>query len=532
MQTEEKVKALYARLSIDDDGYGDSNSIKHQKAILSEYAISQGFKNYRFYVDDGITGTTFNRPDFIRMISDIESGIVDTVIVKDLSRFGRDYLKVGYYTEIVFPEYDVRFISISDNVDSAKNANYDIIPFHNLMNEWYARDISKKQRAVVQNKGRSGGRLTNRPIYGYKYDENKNWIIDEEAAKVVRTIFDLYTNGKGMYEIANYLFANKIKAPSAHQNIVHKGSILEINPYIWSTQSVSMILSKQEYCGDTVNFRTTKKSYKSKKIILNNEDDYVIFLNTQEAIIDRETFEKAKALRSKRIRRTSIREPALFANVIFCADCKSKMYVIRARNYKKKNADPSYYTCSGYRKTIRKCTAHYIRECVLCKYVLSILTQVFNQAKSNPLEFKQKVTDEIVKRHSVEKRTIQKELSQTEDRIKELDEILKNLYIDKLQKNISQEVFANLSSQVTQEQSELREKEINLSQQLAENNKSSSGVSRFFQIVNKYDSIDELTYDVIHDFIERIEVHEIVEDKKRTQKIDVFFIGLGLINYE
>lgn len=266
MQTgkEVKITALYCRLSSDDELKGDSNSIIHQKEILQDYAFNNGFDNCKFYVDDGYSGTNFNRPDFLKMIDDVEDNLIGSIIVKDLSRLGRNYLKVGYYTEVLFPKKEIRFISISDNLDSADgNSDFginDFIPFKNIMNEWYAKDASRKQRAVIKSKGNAGKRLTTKAIFGYKKDENKQWIIDEEAAEIVRKIFQLCLDGYGVQMIANYLFANKIKNPSAYSGQIRTGGTAHKNPYLWSAQTVSGILSRQEYCGDTVNFKYQRKS--------------------------------------------------------------------------------------------------------------------------------------------------------------------------------------------------------------------------------------------------------------------------------
>ena len=272
-----KITALYCRLSADDELKGDSNSIIHQKELLQEYAYKHGLRQIEFYVDDGYTGTNFERPDFQRLISDVENNLIGSVVVKDLSRLGRNYLKVGYYTEILFPQNDIRFISVTDNIDSISEAGMnDFVPFKNIMNEWYAKDLSRKQRAVVKSKGNSGKRLTCRTVYGYKKDENGEWVIDEPSANVVKMIFNLYLKGYGQSMIANYLFQQKIETPNAKKSDKTK------NPYRWSVQTITQILSHQEYAGDTVNFKMSELGTKK------------VFTNTQPAIIEREVFEKAE----------------------------------------------------------------------------------------------------------------------------------------------------------------------------------------------------------------------------------------------
>ena len=272
-----KITALYCRLSADDELKGDSNSIIHQKELLQEYAYKHGLRQIEFYVDDGYTGTNFERPDFQRLISDVENNLIGSVVVKDLSRLGRNYLKVGYYTEILFPQNDIRFISVTDNIDSISEAGMnDFVPFKNIMNEWYAKDLSRKQRAVVKSKGNSGKRLTCRTVYGYKKDENGEWVIDEPSANVVKMIFNLYLKGYGQSMIANYLFQQKIETPNAKKSDKTK------NPYRWSVQTITQILSHQEYAGDTVNFKMSELGTKK------------VFTNTQPAIIEREVFEKLR----------------------------------------------------------------------------------------------------------------------------------------------------------------------------------------------------------------------------------------------
>lgn len=343
-----KITALYCRLSADDELKGDSNSIIHQKELLQDYAYKHGLRQIEFYVDDGYTGTNFERPDFKRLISDIENNLIGSVVVKDLSRLGRNYLKVGYYTEVLFPENDIRFISVTDNIDSFNEAGMnDFVPFKNIMNEWYAKDLSRKQRAVVKSKGNSGKRLTCRTVYGYKKDENGEWVIDEPSANVVKTIFNLYLKGYGQSMIANYLFQQKIETPNAKKSDKTK------NPFRWSVQTITQILSHQEYTGDTINFKMSELGTKK------------VFTDTQPAIIEREIFEKAQLLRTKRKRvYRRFDEQALFANVLFCSDCDSKMYIQRKFN---KNCTNSY-VCSKSRLT-SDCTSHYINEKKLISYV-------------------------------------------------------------------------------------------------------------------------------------------------------------------
>ena len=343
------VTALYARLSKDDDLVGDSNSIVHQKEILAKYAKEHGFANCEFYVDDGFSGTNFNRPDFQRLMADAEEGKISTVIVKDMSRFGRDYIMVGYYTEIYFSNLNIRFIAINDNVDSNIQTENDLTPFKNVFNEWYAKDTSKKIRAVFKAKGNSGKRLTNNPPFGYKKDPNdkEKWIIDEEAAQTVKRIFEMFANGVRMPEIARKLTAEKVETPTLY-NMKHGIKIRRTSefPEIWSVATVKGILDQIAYAGHTVNFQTTKKSYKNKKQVRLPEENWVIYRNTQEAIIDEKTFETVQQMRKVRRAYTKFNEPNMFSGLLFCADCGNRLTIQRVA----KNRNMDNFTCATYRK--------------------------------------------------------------------------------------------------------------------------------------------------------------------------------------
>lgn len=529
VQTAEKITALYCRLSQDDELKGDSNSIVHQKEILSEYANKNGFANCRFYVDDGISGTTFERDGFRSMLNDVQSGLISTVIVKDLSRFGRDYVMSGYYTEIVFAQYDVEFISVTDNVNSKEGLGMDFLPFHNLMNDWYARDISKKQKAVILSKGNSGKRLNPNPIYGYKKDEQKQWIIDENAAENVRTIFKLFVEeNKGVQYIANYLFAHKILSPRAYRKDIRKGSFAEKEPCLWTTATVSEILDHQEYCGDTVNFRTEKKSYKSKKITRRSESDFLIFPDTHEAIIDRETFERAKILRSGKERHTRFSEPALFEHLAYCPDCGKVMYIRRSHNVAN-----SHYICSGYAKQIKGCTAHYINASKLEQIVCEKIQRLLLVAENNFENLKVGISKQILSSNAKRLRQIEKEYAEITLKLEEMQSTLSNLYMDKLKGNVTQNVFNLLSEENAKRQNLCKERIISLNEEAVKIKKSSNDVNRFFSILERYDKINKLSYSVLHDLVERVEIHEGTGTRKnKTYQVDVFFIGVGLISLD
>lgn len=529
MQTtgEFKITALYARLSSDDELQGESNSITYQKQILEEYAATNNLNNYQFYVDDGFSGTNFERPDFQRMVNDIKNGVIGTVVVKDLSRFGRNYLQVGYYTEMMFPKYDIRFISVTDNVDSNFGYN-EFVPLHNLMNDWYAKDISRKQKAVIQSKGNSGKRLTTKAIFGYKKDDDGQWGIDSEAAEVVKKIFKLCLDGYGTQMIANYLFAEKIKNPSAYMGYVcrTKG---DKNPYLWTAQTISSILSRQEYCGDTVNFKTQRKSCMSKQIIYNNPEDYKIFYNTHTAIISREDFKKVQEIRSKRKRISPIQKPVLF-DEIYCADCGHRMYIMRLRDKSK----PDAYSCSKYRKNSLVCSSHYIREGYLIEYILNELNVLLNSAQDE--DFRKKIKDEFLKKNSLTQVEIKKNLANAQKRIDEINVIIKELYEDKVKGNITLEIFQKLSSEFINEQKELANAIIDYSNERADLDNSKDALKGFLDIVEKYKyrtqgSITQLTHEIVDDFIDKIEVFESKKvDGKRQQKVNIYFKGIGILS--
>lgn len=528
MQTtgEFKITALYARLSSDDELQGESNSIIHQKQILEEYAATNNLNNYQFYVDDGFSGTNFERPGFQRMVSDIKNGVIGTVVVKDLSRFGRNYLQVGYYTEMMFPKYDIRFISVTDNVDSNVGYN-EFVPLHNLINDWYAKDISRKQRAVIQSKGNSGKRLTTKAIFGYKKDDDGQWLIDNEAAEVVKKIFKLCLDGYGTQMIANYLFAEKIKNPSAYMGYVcrTKG---DKNPYLWTAQTISSILSRQEYCGDTVNFKTQRKSCMSKQVIHNNPEDYKIFYDTHTAIISREDFEKVQEIRSKRKRISHIQKPVLF-DEIYCADCGQRMYIMRLKDKSKPNA----YSCGKYRKNSLACSSHYIREDYLIEYVLNELNILLDSAQDFE-DFRKKIKDEFSKKNSLTQVEIKKNLDNTQKRIVEINLIIKELYEDKVKGNITLEIFQKLSSEFIKEQKNLSNAIIDYSKERADLDNSKDTLKGFLDIVEKYriqGSITQLTHEIVDDFIDKIEVFESKKlDGKRQQKVNVYFKGIGILS--
>lgn len=519
-----KITALYARFSHDEGNSGhDSNSIANQKELLAEYANTHGFINHQFYTDDGYSGTNFERPAFQKMMTDVENGLIGTIIVKDMSRLVRNYLMVGQYTEIIFPEYNVRFVAISDNVDSAEGLS-DLIPFSNLINEWYAKDISKKMRAMITQKGNSGRRLCSRAIYGYmKSPEDKEkWIIDEYAASVVRRIYELYISGNGVSRIANILRDEKIQRPFVY--LYQKESD---TPYEWTGATITVIITNREYCGDTVNFKTHKPSYKSKKIIKNPPELQRVFLDTHPAIIDRVIFEKAQNRYAKRCRKKKSKtKDTLFTGYVYCKDCKSRFHVFR---HKARGNMIVSYECSGYRKQQKKCTYHRIDEDALKQCVLQKIKLMWYEAKSDIRSFKAKVRKRLNADETASRSKIQSEIDAAQTRIAEIDKYVQGLFEAKVRNEIDSDIFGSLSKTYTEEKAELNAKIADLILQENSAKDAYQKINRLYEAIEKYDSITELTPEVLSDFVDRIEVGEHLKGTKE-QKIDVFFVGVGLMD--
>ena len=427
-QTESKITALYERLSRDDDNAGDSNSIVNQKKYLESYAQQRGYTNCRHYTDDGWSGGNFERPAWKQLIADIEAGKVAHVIVKDMSRAGRDYLQTGFYTEVFFRQHGVHFVAIANSVDSDDQNSNEFAPFLNIMNEWYLRDLSRKQKTAIRVKGESGKPTTNCAIYGYKKDpENKyHWLIDEEAAAVVRRIFRLTIEGKGPYDIARILFEDKVETPAVYFGKQGKGiwkSKEEFsNPYNWSGYVVGQILSKPEYMGHTVNFRSHKQSYKDKNAVMNPKEDWLIFENTHEAVVDRETWELAQKLRKTPKRIDTLGEANPLTGLLYCADCGEKMYNHRSKGGTENNPYPSdFFDCSAYtlahQKRTSACFGHYISTKALRTLILDTIRTVSTFAISNQEAFMEKVRSASQLRQAEAAKDAKRKLNKDKKRI-------------------------------------------------------------------------------------------------------------------
>ena len=518
----DKITALYCRLSQDDMLQGESKSITNQKAILKKYAEDNGFSNPVFYVDDGVSGTTWEREGFKAMLADIEEGKVGTVITKDLSRLGRDYLKTGEYIEIIFPDHDVRYIAINDGVDTLKSEN-ELMAFKNIFNDWYARDTSKKIRAVFKAKGQSGKHLSN-PIYGYKHSEtDKNlWVIDDEAAEVVRKIFHLCIDGYGPTQIARILTEQGIPTPTAYalsqgRDNGHKNAKL----HRWGNETIAHILEKAEYCGHTVNFRTHVKSYKNKKRVDNPKEDWLIFENTHEAIITQQEFDLVQELRKNKRRPTKHEEVNPFSGICYCADCGKKLYLCRATTM---TADQEHLKCGTYAKDKNGCTIHFVRTIVLKEIILGELNKMVAFVKDNEDEFVQMAMDNSVQKQSSELSKSRKKLKESEKRIAELDRLFTRLYEDNVSGKISDERFSIMSAGYEDEQKKLRATVAELTDFIETAEQKSADVTAFISVVQKYERITELTPEIMHELIEKIVVH--APDKSsghRTQQIDIYY---------
>ena len=530
----EAVTALYCRLSRDDELQGDSNSIINQKKILQKYALDHGWKNIRFYIDDGISGTTFNRPGFQEMIADIEAGIVKRVIIKDMSRLGRDYLQVGMYTEIMFPEHDVHFIAVNDGVDSKQGDN-EFTPFRNIINEWYAKDTSKKIRAVMKVKGNAGEHLTTNAPYGYMKDpaNPKQWVRDNDAANVVYDIGLYVMDGYGPSQIARLLKQQKILTPAAYYE--SKGINCNVkpqdDPYGWNASTVAHILDRwREYLGHTVNFKTTKKSYKSKKKIQNPESEWVIFENTHEPIWTESIADAVRLARQTRRRPTKMGEMGMFSGMMFCADCGSIMYQCMATGFRR---EQEYYLCAGYRKSRDICgSTHSIRTVILEELILQNLCKVVSYAREQEDQFVKMVMDMDEKERSKGLAKKKKLLTDAEKRISELDRIFKHLYEDNITGKLTDERFKKLSADYEAEQAALQTQANSLREEIQEEESKCANVERFLSIVRKYTEIPELTPHILHEFVEKIVVHAATDPHSKTnrkQEVDIYYKGIGIL---
>lgn len=544
----EKITALYERLSRDDEMVGDSNSIVNQKKMLEDYAKQNGYTNIEHFTDDGYSGGSFDRPDWKRMVAGIEDGSIGTVIVKDMSRIGRDYLQVGFYTEVMFKEKEVHFIAIANGVDNQKRESSEFAPFLNIMNEWYIRDSSRKVTTVLRARGMEGKHTTNNAIYGYrKSEEDKNqWVIDEEAAEVVRRIYRMSLEGKGPYEIARILSEEQIERPSYYLAKRGLGTCRSNNntttPYVWRGATVSDILSKPEYMGHTVNFRSYKESYKDKRAKKTPKEDWVIFKNTQEAIVSEEMWNKVQGLRKTARRTDTVGEANPFTGLLYCADCGAKMYnhrggAGRARNWKgelngKRRPDRDEYNCSTYNLSRqsydKQCSQHYIRTEVVRKLVLETIKAVSDYVITNEEEFINRIYSSSRDKQKESIKSLKRKIAQNTKRVNELNMLMKKLYEDNISGKLSDKRFEFMLSEFENEQDTL---EISMENAKAEIEKYESDTVRadkFIELVKRYTDFSELTTPMLNEFVEKILVHEAdYSSGERVQEVEIYLNFIG-----
>ena len=526
---ENRITALYCRLSQDDGREGESNSIVNQKALLNEYARKNRFKNLRFFVDDGYSGTTFDRPAFREMEKMIENGEIGTVIVKDMSRLGRNYLQVGMYTDIVFPENDVRFIAINDNVDSAVQTEFDMTPIRNFCNELYARDTAKKIKSTLKMKGESGKHLTTILPFGYikDKDDKDKWLIDEPAAIVVRKIFDLCANGFGPLQIAKRLRAEEVLIPTAYY-AQRDGKLYERDPFNWDQKTVAGILERVEYLGHTVNFKTTSKNYKSKKRIQNPPEKQLIFKNTHPAIISEELFEIVQKIREGKRRPTATGKMSLLSGKVFCADCESKLHYCTTNGFEAKQ---DFFTCANYRSNMGSCSAHYIRNVTLCNMVFKHIKKMLVYVQQFEETF---VRDQMERLDNAMAMSISKakvDVVTLRRRDEDLNTLFKRLYEDMVSGRITAERFDMLASEYEQEQKELKVKIAELEDLIENGETQTKDLKQLLANVRKYTDPQELTAQMVNDLVDKIIVH--APDKSsghRKQKIEIYYNAVGIID--
>lgn len=531
-----KFTALYERLSRDDELIGESNSIKNQKQLLENYAHKNGYSPIRHFTDDGVSGTTFEREGFQAMIAEVEAGNVSAVIVKDMSRFGRDYLKVGFYTEVMFKEKGVRFIAINNGIDSANQQDSDFTPFLNIMNEWYARDASRKIQAVFKSRMQDGKRVSPSVPYGYlrSPEDKQKLIIDEEPAAVVRRIYQMVIEGKGVTAIADILTAEKVLIPSAYAKIhcpENNHSKGFTNPYLWSATAVSYILEKQEYMGHTVLGKTVSVSYKTKKRRKAEPDELMIFKNTHPAIVDEETWYLAQKLR-KTVRKPSYdRPPHPLTGLIYCADCGHKMTHRQPSPTKKKKYDADdAYICGSYRQRTRNCTMHFIKTSVLWELILTAIREVSDYVRQDEQAFIDKVQQTSTVQIAETQREQKRRLAEATERNGELNTLIKKLYEGNATGKIPDKHFERLLAEYDREQTALETEIEDLQEQIDSFNEDSTKADKFIAVVRRYTDFTELTTPMLNEFIEKVVVHEATGGRTdRKQKIDVYFNFVGQV---
>ena len=525
------ITALYERLSRDDDNAGESNSIVHQKKLLAKVAKEKGYTNLVHFLDDGISGVTMDRPGFVEMIRQLEQGKAAAVFVKDLSRLGRNYIEVGRLTEEFFPDHDIRLVAVSDNIDTAEGEN-ELAPIRNLFNEWYARDISKKRRISNKIKGNAGEPM-GQPPYGYIKDPNdpKHWIVDDEAAQVVRRVYSMTLEGFGTEQIAAQLEKDDVLTPRAYwltKGIKRPGKGKQQPPTKWNSSTITKILSLQEYCGDILNFKTYSKSYKNKKRIDNDRENWVVFQDVHEAIIERAVYEQVQQKRGKiRKRRTNNGEHNMFSGLLVCADCGSNLHF----HFNQGNPEIKYFNCSNYKGNRGTCTStHYVRVDFLEEVVLGEIRRLTKFASLYEDEFVKAVIGHSQQAEQTDRKLKEKELKTLLARDEELDGLFERIYEDNVSGKLSDDRFAKMSRRYEDEQKELSEKIKKLRSEIEKQSSRSMTTDMFIGLVRKYTRARKLTPRMLNELVEKIEVFNAEKiDGVWEQRLRIHYNCVGTI---
>ena len=536
MAKDNRITALYERLSRDDEMQGESNSITNQKKYLEDYAVQHGFGNIQHFSDDGYSGTNFNRPAFNSLLTEIEAGRVGTVIVKDMSRFGRNYLQVGFYTEMMFPKKNVRFIAVNNGVDSANPADNDFTPFLNIMNEWYAKDTSKKIKAVFKAKMRDGKRVSGAVPYGYyrKPEDKQTLYVDEASASVVRRIFQLACDGMGATAIADTLSEDKILIPSAYARQNHPEDCQCTNyhdPYTWNATTVGYILNRREYLGHTVLGKTTRDNFKTKRKRIANEDELLVFYNTHEAIIDQETYDKAQRMRKRVSPRRNSEKPAhRLSGLLYCADCGSRLAYINSKPKDGKIYDSNQaFRCSRYHNKYHSCTGHYIKASTIEMLIYQAAKRVSQYVLKDEKEFVEQLKAQYELQCEKDNTDDKKELLEAKRRMMDLDDLIKGLYDNFTLGRLPERQFNRLMTEYDTEQSSLEQRISELETATERISTKAVQIDKFVRLVKKYRDFEELTTPMLNDFIEKVVIHEAEggRTKDRTQQVDIYFNFIG-----
>ena len=528
----DRITALYCRLSRDDEQLGESNSITNQKSILSKYAENNNFKNIKFFVDDGYSGTSFTRPAFMKIMELAEQGQIGTIIVKDHSRLGRNRLIVGQLLEEDFIRLNVRYIAIMDNIDTDKGLN-DFLPIQDWFNEMHAKNTSQKVRAVFKNKGNSGIPLTTFLPYGYIKDPNNKdkWLVDEPAAEVVRKIYNICIQGYGTTQIARKLKEDGIMTPTEYYQSLGRKSPTKVQEVknFWNADTVKNILDRQEYIGDTVNFRSTQRSFKDHTKIDLPKEEWKIFKNHHESIIDEETWNTVQRIRNNKRRPTKTGKQSIFSGHLFCKDCGSKLYYCTANNF---TADKDFYRCSNYKNnSTNVCTSHNIKDIALRQIVLEQVQQVVSYIRNFEWLFIKEKQNASIEEQKAQIVRDKKQLTQYQQRLKEIDNLIQHIYEDNVSGKITDEMFSNFSTNYTNEQKDLKEKIEILNKSISTTEQKEIAITSFVDKIKKYTEMNELTPEIINELIDKILVHQQIRvDGKKYQQIDIYYSGVGIIS--